>query len=425
MYEIRNICNGVRLVCVNSDKYKTATIAVKMAVPLDENAAVNAVMVKLLKRSCKAYPDFSKISARFDELYGAMFSAYSSKIGDAQVLSLNCVCVDDRFSLDGESVITNSCDLLLEMLFNPNVKNKSFGNKNLSLEKRFLIESLIEEKNNKISYASDRCIQLMFKDEPYGLNPNGTIENVKKIKIPDVYTAWQNVMKKAVFQITVIGNVDIDKLSVMFAEKFSSIERSPYKIKTKYRVRGTKFIREEENIPVNQGKLVIGYRAGTKSRSDNRFAVTVMNDIFGGGVYSRLFTVIREKMSLAYYCSSGYRSDKGIILVQSGIDTDKEKKVTEGVAEQLDLIRNGDFDDELIASSKKALKEKMTFPVPTAICNWYSSQILEDSIISPEEMIEGIEKVTKDEICAAAKKVSLDKVFMLSANTDSEAGNED
>ena len=97
---------------------------------------------------------------------------------------------------------------------------------------------------------------------------------------------------------------------------------------TVFILRGGHFNRYEETFPVNQGKLVIGFRAGMQHSRDNIHAVTVMNDIFGMGTYSKLFMNVREKLSLAYYCWSRLVASKGIVLVEGGIDTDKEKKAS-------------------------------------------------------------------------------------------------
>ena len=155
-------------------------------------------------------------------------------------------------------------------------------------------------------------------------------------------------------------------------------------------------------------------------RRDNIFAMTVMNDIFGMGTYSKLFTNIREKMSLAYYCWSRLVASKGIVLVESGIDTDKEKKVSAEVLSQLSDLRNGKTDPEVLESSKRALRERHAFTTPEGILGWYSAQVLCDEIMTPEDMVSGIEQVTMDDVCAAAKKLSVDTVFMLSAQEEAE-----
>ena len=188
--------------------------------------------------------------------------------------------------------------------------------------------------------------------------------------------------------------------------------------------KGRHFNRYEESFPVNQGKLVMGFRTGMLHGRDNIHAVTVMNDIFGMGTYSKLFMNVREKLSLAYYCWSRLIASKGILLVEGGIDTDKEKKVSAEVLSQLSDLRSGKTDPEVLESSKRSLKEKCTFTTPEGICSWYAAQVLEDELITPEEKISGIESVTMEQVCEAAKKLSIDTIFMLKAQEGEESENE-
>ena len=415
MFKITEIAPGVRLVSVKTDKYKTAEINVAMALPMDEKAAANALLIKLLRRSCKAYPDFIEFNNRLAELYGASVSASVSKIGDAQVLSLHGSCLDDRFALDGEALTKEFVSLLTSLIFSPNVSGNSFGADNLAREKRLTIEEIREELDDKRVYAYKKCIEYMCENEPYGKPEKGTIEEVEKVKMNEVYAAWKRLLSTAIIQITAVGSVDDKEITKIFKTKLKKIDRQPCEIETIFLKKPQRFQRHEEKMLANQGKLVIGYRTGMENSKDNYYAEAVMADIFGGGTYSKLFTNIREKQSLAYYCSARLIASKGIVVVQSGIDSDKEKPVSAGIIKQLNEVRAGRFDDETLSASKKSIKESLTLVSPDVICSFYASQILEKEVLSPEDMAAGIENVTKEEICAAASTMVLDKIFMLFA----------
>lgn len=422
MPQVKMLADSVRLVSVATDSFKTGRIAVSMALPMDEKMAANSLLIYLLKRSCKEYPDFSLLNGTLDELYGASLSAGVGKAGEAQVLTLSLTCIDDRFALTDESITEQCAELLASMIFSPNCKSGSFGAENLAAEKRLLIQRIEEELNDKRTYAFNKCIEYMCSNEVYGKDKYGTIEEIQSVKMADVYAAWKNMLSCAIFQITVVGG-DADKVADIFAKRFSKIERNPVKPETVFILKGRHFNRYEESYPVNQGKLVIGFRAGMQNSRDNIHAITVMNDIFGMGTYSKLFMNVREKLSLAYYCWSRLVASKGIVLVEGGIDTDKEKKVSAEILSQLSDLRNGKTDPEVLESSKRSLKEKYTFTTPEGICSWYASQVLEEEIITPESMIHGVETVTMQQVCDAAKKLSIDTIYMLKAQEEAE--NED
>ena len=415
MFVLKSAAPGVRVISVPTDKFKTNIIEVSVAVPLDENAAANALLASLLTRTCKAYPDFSKLNAKLDELYGASLGSYVGKTGDAQVISFYVTCLDDRFSLDGESITKECLKLLAGMIFEPNIKNNSFGKEALATEKRLLINSIKAELDDKQTYALKKCTELMCANEPYGRPETGTVEEVESVKMSEVYAAWKNLLKIGRFHIVAVGNFDVDEITGLFAGKFEKINREPCTIDTLFFKKGLHFKRGVEQFQMKQGKLVFGFRTGMENSNDNYYAEKVMVDIFGGGTYSKLFANVREKMSLAYYCSAKLIDSKGIVFVQSGIDTDKEKAVSTAIINQLDDMRTGKFDDETVAASKRALRERLTLSTPGSICSWYKSFILEDEIRTPEEIADGYDKVTKEEICEAAMKLSVDKIYMLEA----------
>ncbi len=425
MPQIRMLADQVRLVSEQTSRFKTGRISASMALPMDDKTAANSLLIYLLKRSCKEYPDFSLLNGKLDELYGAALSAGVSKIGEAQVLTLSVTCLEDRFALTDESIVEQCARLLANMIFSPNCKCGSFGAENLAMEKRLLIQKIEEELNDKRTYAFNKCIEYMCANEAYGKDKYGTIEEIQNVKMADIYAAWKNLLSSAIFQITVVGGADVDKIADVFEKSFKKIERNPVKPETVFIRRGGHFNRYEETFPVNQGKLVIGFRAGMEHSRDNLFAITVMNDIFGMGTYSKLFMNVREKLSLAYYCWSRLAANKGIVLVEGGIDTDKEKKVSAEILTQLTDLRNGKTDPEVLDSSKRSLKEKYTFTTPEGICSWYAAQVLQDEILTPEDMISGVETVTMEQVCEAAKKLSIDTIFMLKAQDEeaSENGN--
>ncbi len=420
MPQVRMLADKVRMVAIPADRFKTGCISVSMAMPMDANMAANSLLIYLLKRSCKRYPDFSLLNGKLDELYGAVLSAWVSKNGESQVLNLSIASLADKFALGGESIASESAQLLCELIFAPNCTDGLFSEEALAMEKRLLIQRIEEEMDDKRTYAFERCISCMCKNEAYGKDKYGTVEEIEKVTAADVYAAWQNVLSTAVIQITAVGSADADRISRIFAEGFSTVTRNPVNLSTEFISDCGEPSRTEEKFPVNQGKLVIGFRTSMKHRRDNIFAMTVMNDIFGMGTYSKLFMNVREKLSLAYYCWSRFIAGKGIILVESGIDTEKEKQVTDEILLQLNDLVNGRTDAEILDSSKRALRERYTFVSPEGIMNWYSSQILHEEILTPEDMINGFEKVTMEDVCAAAAGLKQDTVFMLSAEEVSD-----
>lgn len=419
---MQNIAEGIRFCSVKTDKFKTCRVNISLAMPLDKNASSRAILPFMFSRRCAKYPDYTSLNRVLDELYGAAVSAGVLKRGEAQVISFSMSAIDDRFALDGDKVALECTKLLADMIFDPLTEGESFPEDIIEQEKRLLVEAIENEQNDKRRYAMLRCEQLMFADEAYGVNRFGSVEDVKALTPDVVYAAWRDVLEKATVQITMVSSMDPQPIVDLIREKFSEIERHPVEIKTLFVSGLPKPEYISESMPLKQGKLVMGFRTGMRSEDDMMPALKVAVDIFGGGTYSKLFSVVREKMSLCYYCSAALFNSKGIVMVQSGIEDTNEEKAKNEIINQLRLTAEGEFTDEDFSSSIKSLTDSIlgNSDTPEEITAWYASQILRNELKAPETYAKEIGSVDRAEVVRAAKTIMLDTIFMLKSSGEAE-----
>lgn len=419
---MQNIAEGIRFCSVKTDKFKTCRVNISLAMPLDKNASARAILPFMFSRRCAKYPDYTSLNRVLDELYGAAVSAGVLKRGEAQVISFSMSAIDDRFALDGDKVALECTKLLADMIFDPLTEGESFPEDIIEQEKRLLVEAIENELNDKRRYAMLRCEQLMFADEAYGVNRFGSVEDVKALTPDVVYAAWRDVLEKATVQITMVSSMDPQPIVDLIREKFSEIERHPVEIKTLFVSGLPKPEYISESMPLKQGKLVMGFRTGMRSEDDMMPAMKVAVDIFGGGTYSKLFSVVREKMSLCYYCSAALFNSKGIVMVQSGIEDANEEKAKNEIINQLRLTAEGEFTDEDFSSSIKSLTDSIlgNSDTPEEITAWYASQILRNELKAPETYAKEIGSVDRAEVVRAAKTIMLDTIFMLKSSGEAE-----
>ena len=418
----QNIAEGISFCSVKTDKFKTCRVNISLAMPLDKNASARAILPFMFSRRCAKYPDYTSLNRVLDELYGAAVSAGVLKRGEAQVISFSMSAIDDRFALDGDKVALECTKLLADMIFDPLTEGESFPEDIIEQEKRLLAEAIENEQNDKRRYAMLRCEQLMFADEAYGINRFGSVEDVKALTPDAVYAAWRDVLEKATVQITMVSSMDPQPIVDLIKEKFSEIERHPVEIKTQFVSGLPKPEYISESMPLKQGKLVMGFRTGMRSEDDMMPAMKVAVDIFGGGTYSKLFSVVREKMSLCYYCSAALFNSKGIVMVQSGIEDANEEKAKNEIINQLRLTAEGEFTDEDFSSSIKSLTDSIlgNSDTPEEITAWYASQILRNELKAPETYAKEIANVDRAEVVRAAKTIMLDTIFMLKSSGEAE-----
>ncbi len=414
------ISKGIELCNVSATGFKSACVTINFVLPLGEEASLYALVPNVLTRSSKEYPDITSIEKKLANLYGAELSVDISKTGEHQVIKIGVSCIDDRFAFDNESISAECSKMLFELVFNPNVVNDAFPEEDVESEKRLLLERLLAETSDKRTYAKNRCEEEMFKDEAYGIHRFGTKEDIEDITPEALYDAYCEILEKSKIAVCVSGNSDLSLVSEYLKKYTQSINRDVTESKTLFveAAADVQYVKERE--PVKQGKLVMGFRLGMKDGDDNYAARRVMIDIFGGSPHSKLFTIVREKMSLCYYCSARMIRAKGIVFVQSGIESQNEEKAKEAILMQLEDIKNGNFSDEDIESSIKALEDsfKSVTDSPEALDSWFMSQCISGKYKYPDDFIVDFKKVTRQEIINAAKDVTLDTVFMLEGTAE-------
>jgi len=420
------VAPGVHLCAIRAERFKTSRLLLQLALPLRlgqaEVTAANAALPFILHRSCAAYPKPRMLESRLAELYGARLGAQVQKQGEAQVLTIALTAIDDRFALAGEAVSEGCAKLLLDLLFEPNMENGLFPEQSVALEKRLLLEQLESEEGNKWAYASNRCDALMCGREAYGLNPRGEKEAVATLTPQDTTAAWKNALETAPIQFTLVADSNGQAVREAIAARFAGQTRNPVMPQTEFVFAAgeEKFVREEQ--PIEQAKLFIGLRAGMKDHRDHLYAMEVMVDLFGGAPYSKLFLNVREKMSLCYAVGARLQALKGIVVVRAGVDTEKAPEAKAEILRQLQLMQNGDFTDEELATSIRSLCDGVRSGAdnPEYQARWYAAGLVTGEFISREEWCERAAAVTRDEVIAAAQGVTLDTIYLLAAKEDKE-----
>ena len=420
---IKTLSSGLNLCYHKTTQFKTSVVTLNIITPLDAKASHKALLVHLLARTNKDYPTITEMNRKLASLYGAVISPSVHKIGESQVLSLSLVCIDERFALSNEAVLAEGIKLLLDCLFTPDITPKGFKEDNMEREKRLLCEKIDSENDDKIRYAYKKMISEMCCDENYGISELGEKEEIEALTGADVFTVWKQLLLYSHMQINITGNFNEILVEDAILPYFEKLERKKNDITEVH----TEFITESyasktvtEKQKVQQGKLVIGMRAGMTYDMDNFAAIKVMTAIFGSGTFSKLFMNVTEKLSLCYYCSARLIASKGIIAVQSGVETENIDKALEAIRFELDEVRKGNFTEEDIKAAKLSLKDSYNSISDSVMStdSWFTAQCLSGEFLTPDDYINMIENVSREEIIVAANMVTEDTVFILESEKE-------
>ncbi len=406
---------GLYGINVKTSKFKTERTAICFALPITkENVACTALLSRLLCRSTADYPTPKALKERLNLLYGAELMATVTRCADNLLMKLSCISLCDKYALTDESISAQAVELLKSAVFNPNVQNGEFSIADFTIEKRLVIEEIRGLINDKRSYTVTKALEKMCDGEPFGIMRDE--QTVESLTPKSLYDFWQNLLKVSPAYIIHVGKDDEQPIFDCFKEAFSAVSRDVKEITNDFSPVHPKEVREfSEQMEISQGKLVLGFRTFHSSLCENIAALRVMTDIFGGSPYSKLFTVVREKMSLCYYCAARLYAAKGLMLVDSGIEIENAAAARKGILEQLELIKEGNFPDEILEASKIGLTDAIRSVEDTSgsIEVWYASRLLEKELSTPADFINDIEAVTKQQIVDFAKDIELDTVYLL------------
>ena len=417
MPEITPLAPGVEGIFIQNPRFKTTRVSLYFYLPLRAHTlSRNALLPYLLAGGCKAYPDFQRLQKKLNTLYGAALFGTAEKAADSQVLQITLSALDDSFALDGNPIWDECAELLRQLIFAPNLEGEAFAAAQFDQEKRLFIERIEGEINDKRVYAKNRCLAEMCAEEPFGLPRLGTKEAAEALTAADAYAAWREVLNTAYVRVSAVGARRPDAVFKALSAAFSALDRADAKLSENLSREKADGVREvTEKMDVAQGKLVIGFRTGDAGPLSGRIPLFIFTDLFGGGPYSRLFSNVREKLSLCYYCAARCNYNKGILTVESGVETQNAQKARQEILRQLDVMKAGEFTDQELEASKLAKGDMLrsVLDTPADTDGWYAAQVFDPAPLSPEETAAAVQKLTRQDMVKAAGKITLDTVYML------------
>ena len=419
-YQEKEIKKGIKFHKISTDKFKTNLIAVFLTTKLTrENVTKNALISTILRRGSKNMNTQEEISKQMEEMYGAGFDCGLDKTGDNQVLKFYIENINDEFiPQHNENMLKSAIEKLLEIVFNPYIENGEFKKEYVEQEKANIKQKIEGKIDNKARYALNRCIEEMYKNEPFGLFKFGYVEDLEEINGKNLYEYYQDLIKNCKIDIFVSGILpeNIEQL-IEENENIASLQerQADYVIPeiTKKETNQKENV-VTESMEVTQGKLVLGLDINLENE-EQKYDALLYNSILGGTANSKMFQNVREKAHLAYVASSSYSRQKSNIFINCGIEIENYEKALEIVKKQIEDMKKGDFTEEDIQNAKKGIISTIDLiddEQDTAI-TYYFGQELSEHKIGSDEYKEKIEKIEKNDIVKIANSISINTVYFL------------
>ena len=409
------VAEGVHLHVIPMEKFKTVSAAVLIRQPLArETATKTALIPHILQRGSAKYPTITDVCAKTETLYGSVFDIQTVKKGEQQMIQFVMEFLNEQNA--GAGLLDACFDFLAEMMTRPLVCDGGFDKAYTESEKENLGHSIDSRMNNKGEYAKGRLLEIMCKNEPFGVYGDGNKEDLPALNEKNTYAHYAHKLETAPIDFIVLGNVDEAMLENSIKQRFDfqrgPVADLPLPVPL-YAPREGRLV--EEEMGLTQGKICMGLRSGIDPTGDDFYRLLFMNEVFGGGANGKLFRNIREKESLCYYVHSFVYRFKGIMLVQSGVDAANFTRVRELIEHELDQVKTGKISDAEMDSARKSLIKKYSAvkDYPGSFMDFYLSQHMLNEKIDLDDAIAKIERVNKQDVQESAARLYVDTVYCL------------
>jgi predicted Zn-dependent peptidase len=408
---------GIHVHVLPTQKYKMNTIVATLTQELCEETATGlALLPYVLMRGSENYPTTEKLQLALDDLYGASLFGSIDKKGERQLLDFTMTVPNEKFLSTKEPLFSKALDILANVMTRPLTVDGAFSSEHVNAEKEQHKKRIEAVLDDKIQFAKERCLQEMTKGEPFAIPGLGREADLANLDGKKLYDLYQQVLTTAPLHVYVIGDVQLDDVAQQIFQAFD-LERTPVdtfgEVQLEHETRQLNEV--VDRLDVGQGKLNIGFWTNVAYSSPDYPALVVANGIFGTFPHSKLFVNVREKNSLCYYCSSRLDALKGIIYVQSGVEFENMEKARDLIIEQLDVLKKGDISEQEMSFTINGLinSYKTSMDSATLLADNRINGLIAGKTRRPEEMIEALQKVTKEDVVRVAQGIQLDTVYML------------
>jgi predicted Zn-dependent peptidase len=295
-------------------------------------------------------------------------------------------------------------DVLVDML-----RNSKFEEDEIEREKGVIVEEMNMYYDTPRDFIGGVYDQLLYGDQPLGWDIIGRKETVRAAT-RDTFLDYVGRWYKPVRMVVGLGGrLDGDALSTV-ERLLGDLDRSqtaapePVQLNGEGGPRVTIHHKESD-----QAHICLGVRSYPFVHPD-RYALQMLATILGTGMSSRLFTEVRERRGLAYYVFAANQSytDAGSLYSQAGVDIARCDEAVETIAREFRRIADEAVPADELEKARALAKGRFVLRLenPQGMTMFgLSREVLEGQAVEPQEVLDGLDAVTADDVQRVAQDV--------------------
>jgi predicted Zn-dependent peptidase len=399
-YKKYKLKNGLRVVFVPMKEMTTATVLICVGTGSRfENKHENGLahfLEHMFFKGTKKRPKAMDITKELDAL-GSQHNAYTGKDRTAY------------YSKVPANKIINALDILGDLFI-----NSTFKSTEIKKEAGTIVQEI-----NMYEDMPSRLIYDIFETLLYGENTAlgreiiGTKENVTSFVRKDFIKYLERCYTAQNTVICVAGNFPQGKVLQKIRRDFADMRIGD---KPKY----DKFV-QNQNAPAlkikdkktDQTHFIVGVHTEGFDSND-RYILSVLANILGGGMSSRLWEEVREKRGLAYSVQAmvDFYPETGYFAAKAGVEHENLVQTLQIILKEMAKIAKAGVTKEEFERARSGFEGRLAFSLETSDAiagNFAEQEAVRGEITVPEESLKRIHKVTRADIKRVAKKIFVDE----------------
>lgn len=407
---------GVNLHIIPTKQFKLTHVLINFATPqTNTNATSRNLLANLLETSTHLYPTQTALARQLAKLYGAYVTMMVERIGQLHTVRLKASFVNDRYA--DQDLFSQVIELINQVLFHPLVEQGEFDSPTFRLQVNNLASTIKSLYDDKQFYAHQKLCQLYYQNNSVMRTPSfGQLSDLSELTPASLVKTYQHMINHDRVDIFVLGDVQPaavrDQLAALPFAGRSQLDKPEIFYQQPLREH---ILHVHERQRITQAKLNLGYQLPVYYRQPMYYPAVVFNGLFGGSPYSKLFTNVREKASLAYYASSRLSPFNGLLTVQTGIQAADHEQAVTMINQQLAAIQRGEFEAETVQEIKDAIINQQQAGKDLAT-NILEHRLVEEllGLSAEEQFADQINAVSTEQIVAVAAMAQLQTTYLLS-----------
>lgn len=385
-YQSFTLKNGLRVALIPVNEVESVTVMVMVGAGSryenKKNNGISHFLEHMAFKGTKKRPTALEISSLIDSA-GAESNAFTGKEYTGYYIKSAAGRIE--MSLDILS------DMLTNLLLDP---------KEIDKERGVILEEINLYEDTPTRRIGDVFEHLLYGNVPMGWDIAGEKDNIRSVTRTDFLDYMKSLYSATNMVLVIAGKVDVEKTKELIEKYYLQL----LNFKTE-EASNVKESQKKDEIVIKhkkteQAHFALGVRTVGLKNEEDKYPLSILSAILGGGMSSRLFHEVREKRGLAYYVrtSSENYMDCGYLATFVGADPKRIDEAIKVVKEEYEKIKkDGQITQEELDKAKEYIKGHFVLDLEDtkSVAFMYGADyVLEKKFENPAEITKKFDAVT-------------------------------